>query len=140
MIIRNTHKEPTFNCGRRAENGPMPPAEEVRDGWNIEPNGDKTCSYCGSLSEEDFQDILKRYAAGEEGYHFEPTEKGYKWYAQRPGVKNASEGGIKFYSPHVDLVDKDGTLPERERVYREAMETYRKNLRERMKPRDGGKA
>src|SRR5688572_23409896 len=135
MIIKETHKEPSFNCGRRAEGPGMPPAEEILDGWNIAPNGDKTCSYCGSLSEEDFIDILEKYSAGEPGYHFETTTKGYKWYAQRPGVKNASEGGIKFYSAHIqndDPIKGEHNLE----VYSKAVLTLEKNWREKAKKVD----
>lgn len=68
--------------------------------WRTEPNGDRCCSYCGSLHPDDFLDIMQRYAAGEEGYHFDLTTKSYKVYARRPGVQNASQGGIKFYGHH----------------------------------------
>jgi hypothetical protein len=34
-----------------------------------------------------------------------PT-KGYKIYVRQPGVRNAHEGGIKFYTPHLP---RDGT-------------------------------
>lgn len=31
----------------------------------------------------------------------DPTDKGYKFYVRQKGVKNASEGGIKFYTRHI---------------------------------------
>lgn len=68
-----------------------------------------------------------RYAQREEGYHFSTTTKGhYKYYGNRPGVRNAGDGGIKFYGVH---------LPEsQEDEFRAAIELalvqYRRQLRE----------
>lgn len=69
--------------------------------WRKEKNGDRTCSYCGSLHPDDMIDIMYGYIEGKEGYEFEPSDKGYKIYAKRAGVKNAMEGGIKFYTNHI---------------------------------------
>lgn len=91
----------TFFCLRGP--GPESPFSAPLNGeatWRTEANGDRTCSYCGSLHPDDFLDIMRRYAAGEEGYHFGLTDKSYKVYASRAGVKNASDGGIKFYGAH----------------------------------------
>lgn len=69
--------------------------------WRSEKDGTRTCSHCGSLHPEDFEDILYRYAAREDGYSFSTTTKGgWKYYANRPGVRNAGDGGIKFYGNH----------------------------------------
>jgi len=70
--------------------------------WDTERDGTRTCSYCGSLHPEDMTDIMYRFAQGEPGYKFEPTGKGYKFYANRPGVRNAGDGGIKFYTNHIE--------------------------------------
>lgn len=70
--------------------------------WRTQPNGDRTCRYCGSLSQADMIDIMYRYIAGEQGYSFGTTDKGYKMYAHRAGVSNAGDGGIKFYTNHID--------------------------------------
>lgn len=70
--------------------------------WRTEPNGDRTCAYCGSLSQADIIDIMYRYIAGEKGYKFGTTDKGYKIYANRPNVRNAGDGGIKFYTNHIE--------------------------------------
>lgn len=70
--------------------------------WRTEANGDRTCSHCGSLSPEDFMEILGKWIESEPGYRFSTTDKGhYKYYANRPGVRNASDGGIKFYGEHL---------------------------------------
>lgn len=90
----------THNCGSRIQQLGEPDNNELLDGWRIESNGDHCCTYCGSLSEEEYLDITERYGAGEEGYRWSSTDKGYKRYASRPGVTNASEGGIKFYGWH----------------------------------------
>ena len=84
--------------------GPLNEADGV-DQWRDMPDGTRTCSFCGSLHEDDFIDIVKRYLDGEAGYKFDYTTKNYKFYANRPGVKNASDGGIKFYISHVDRTD-----------------------------------
>jgi len=73
--------------------------------WRRAPNGDRTCSYCGSLHPEDFLDIMIKYIEQEPGYRLETTSKPYKIYANRSGVQNASQGGIKFYFNH--LVDPE---------------------------------
>lgn len=90
-----------FVCPSRA-GGVHPAFKDTKDYWRKEVNGDRCCSYCGSLSEEDFFDILTHYVAGDPGYKFDPSTKGYKSYANRPGVANASVGGIKFYHDHVN--------------------------------------
>lgn len=81
---------------------------EVDTNWRTEPDGSRTCSYCGSLHPADFTDIMWRYSQGEEGYSFDMTDKGYKDYGHRPGVQNASQGGIKFYGNHCtpDVADE----------------------------------
>ena len=88
--------------------GPNSPFKAPLNGemtWNVRPNGDRTCSYCGSLHPDDFLDIMQRYAAGEEGYSFSLTDKSYKVYAKRANVTNALDGGIKFYGAHAVAED-----------------------------------
>jgi hypothetical protein len=81
---------------------------EVDTKWRDMPDGTRTCSHCGSLHPADFTDIMWRYSQREEGYEFSRTDKSYKDYGNRPGVKNASEGGIKFYGNHCtsDIADE----------------------------------
>ncbi len=136
MLKRTTHDKPEFNCGRRAENfgmGYQPKAEEVLDGWNLQKDGTRTCSYCGSLSEEDFIDICEHYAAGDAGYHLGSTDKSYKFYANRPGVGNAMDGGIKFYIAHVDRSDHL-SLEARAKIVELAVRTESKNWQMRNMP------
>lgn len=89
-----------FKCGSRPAdpNGVFKVAEF--DFWQRHANGDRTCSFCGSLHEDDFLAIAEAYATGIDGFRFDTTDKGYKVYASRPGVQNAQQGGIKFYGWH----------------------------------------
>lgn len=100
--VNEVHPSETFLCGRRSPGLSDRIMEGMPDCWQKQPNGDKTCLHCGSMSEADLFDIIEHYIAGDEGYRFSTTDKGYKVYAQRPGVTNASDGGIKFYGHHAD--------------------------------------
>lgn len=104
--VNETHPSETFLCGRRTGLSDRV-MEGLPDCWQKMPNGDKVCLHCGSLSENDLFDIIEHYLAGDEGYRFETTDKGYKVYAQRPGVMNADDGGIKFYGHHADKTHPD---------------------------------
>lgn len=104
------HADKGMRCGRRA--GTIRAADPDVDFWEVEPNGDRTCSYCGSLHPDDFTEIIEGYAEGKEGFHFDLSTKAYKRYAHRPGVKNATEGGIKFYAHHLP----DEGAPELQRL------------------------
>lgn len=73
--------------------------------YTARPNGDLCCSHCGSLSEKDFFEITAAFLEGKEGFVFDPSDKDYKIYVNRPGVKNASDGGIKFYTWHADTTN-----------------------------------
>ena len=66
------------------------------DTWKLLPNGDRTCSYCGSLHPESVISIIKEFG----GSVIECSTKSYKWYINRPNVHNAMEGGIKYYRYH----------------------------------------
>jgi len=115
-----------FNCGSRVEQGRVV-AGVLSDHWRKMPNGDRTCSYCGSLHEDDLFEILQAYADGKEGYSFDPTTKPYKKYASRPGVSNASEGGIKFYGWHADLTEGP-ELDRKNEIYNRAMQRFHNGL------------
>lgn len=118
--------EETFLCGSRAGN-PQIPGMPTEDNWRSMPDGSRTCSYCGSLHPDDFHDISTRYAAGEDGYRFDLTTKDYKAYGNRPGVKNASEGGIKFYGWHAVPKD-DPRRAEHEASFAAAAKRLREQL------------
>lgn len=90
-------------CGRRSGNpvtskvfgGDKP----LPDTWDIGPDGNRTCSYCGSLHPDDLMEICRRTLV-DERYGIEGTTKSYKVYVRQPGVRNAGDGGIKFYMHH----------------------------------------
>lgn len=102
------------------------------DRWCMMRDGSRTCSYCGSLHPEDFHEICVKYAAGEEGYRFDTTDKRYKVYSNRPGVKNASEGGIKFYTWHAAPRD-DPRIEEYNIAWAAAHDRFVKVITERYK-------
>ena len=84
---------------RMAQAGPWQRGENL-DWWRHEPNGDRTCSFCGSLHPADWLALLKKMPELEGAYvHW--SDKNYKLYIHRPEIRNASEGGIKFYTWHI---------------------------------------
>lgn len=84
-----------MTCGRRGET-PFTGKDQNADYWRTKPNGDRTCSFCGSMHP---MDVIK--AIEEDGFGvIGGTDKSYKWYVRRPNVQNASEGGIKYYKQH----------------------------------------
>lgn len=75
--------------------------KENEDTWNIEPNGDRTCSFCGSLHFDDFEKCVDLCLRDVSKCRIEKAMgKNYKIYVTRPEIKNAGEGGIKFYTWH----------------------------------------
>ena len=113
-----------MTCGRRVEDGmdrEDSPFRHVKPGKGLDfwqkfkTNGDRVCSYCGSLHPEDFFAFVKQ--SGEAGPdaprnaqpEIEPSTKGYKIYVHRQGVRNAHEGGIKFYTHHLPH-DENGKI------------------------------
>jgi len=83
-------------CGRRmVDFGPWEKRENI-DIWTKMPNGDRCCSFCGSIHPSDLIEIVKSHGRGA----IEFTNKSYKWYVHRPGVSNAMQGGIKYYRYH----------------------------------------
>lgn len=100
-------------CGRRDDMFAMNRGDgELPDTWDLGPDGMRTCSYCGSIHFEDLLTICRRTVEGVEGYGVEGTTKGYKVYVKQPGVRNASEGAIKYYKQHspVEVSAEDSEL------------------------------
>lgn len=73
--------------------------QDLPDTWDIGPDGNRTCSFCGSIHAEDLMAIARKTLT-DERYGIEGTTKSYKVYVRQPGVRNASEGAIKFYKHH----------------------------------------
>lgn len=71
------------------------------------PPGNRVCSYCGSLHPDDMIALVKVSANAPIDAEYrsvveiETTDTDYKIYIHQPGVRNASEGGIKFYMLHI---------------------------------------
>jgi hypothetical protein len=143
----DTLPEP-MTCGRRAESGmdvdggPFKRSGKNLDHWRKfkAPHGNRVCSYCGSLHPDDMFALVKQAAeAPEDAEHnsvveIEPSDKGYKIYVHQPGVRNAHEGGIKFYTQHLPR-DADGKMivsEERQAEYSKAVKASHKRFERRM--------
>ncbi len=87
-------------CGRRLD--PVFDADhrEFPDTWDLGPDGNRTCSYCGSIHPDDLMVICAKTLT-DRRYGVEGTDKSYKLYVRQPGVRNAGQGAIKFYQCHV---------------------------------------
>lgn len=127
-----------MTCGRRTSDvwaGTNVPVhgsrslEQGEDYWNKhKSNGDRVCSFCGSLHHEDFFRLVHESATAPEDaprgsvVEIEATGKRYKVYVHQPGVRNAMEGGIKFYMQHLPRTADGETdvTPEQEADFAEA--------------------
>lgn len=126
----------SMTCGRRCENGldnesgPFKFSGKGLDHWQkFKSNGNRVCSYCGSLHPEDMFELVRQSANALENVAYgsaveiEPSDKGYKIYVKQPGVRNAHEGGIKFYTQHLprDSESKLMITPEQAAEYNKAV-------------------
>ncbi len=97
-------------CGARGEVN-LNEVPTYPDTWDVGPDGNRTCSHCGSIHFDDLLAICKK-SLTDERYAVEGTTKGYKYYVKQPGVRNAGEGAIKYYTYHSprEISDKDYDL------------------------------
>lgn len=73
----------------------------TKDRWVPHKNGiDRTCSYCGGIHPDDFVPILKASCDPVDETYISPSDKPWKIYLSRPGIKNADDGAIKTYGGH----------------------------------------
>jgi len=75
----------------------------VVDHWNKDHNtkGERTCSYCGGIHQDDLVPILKEAIDPTKPDTFVyMSDKPNKMYLRRPDVRNASDGAIKSYGGH----------------------------------------
>lgn len=102
------------------------PDDPTPDYWQVRGN-DKCCSYCGSWHPDEFLEFLKEAADPSKPGCIDPaTGKNYKVYIERPQVKNAMDGAIKFYKWHLP----NEMSEEIQALYREAVEvSFRKTMR-----------
>lgn len=91
------------HCGRRGESHLGATGRLNPDTWDMGPDGNRTCSYCGSIHFDDLMTICRKTIV-DERYSVDGTTKSYKVYVRQPGVRNAGEGAIKFYSAHLPKV------------------------------------
>jgi hypothetical protein len=117
-------------CGRRGENPvwsnrnhglqPLP------DTWDLGPDGNRTCSYCGSIHPDDMMALCRKTLV-DDRYGVESTDKGYKYYVRQPAVKNASQGAIKFYMAHAP----EAPTREEQELFTQAVRTTNERFRAR---------
>lgn len=73
-----------------------------KDTWDVRANGDRCCSFCGSLHPEDYMRLMRDACDDTSETHIErATGKTYKFYVHQKDVSNALDGGIKFYVWHI---------------------------------------
>jgi hypothetical protein len=124
-----------FTCGGRYNQGMDDPSHPSGQGginldiWMVSPDGDRYCSYCGSLHEEDQLAILAAYVNGEPGYEFGFIDEPDKRWVNRPTAKDAEKAAWSFYAWHVDANHPE--LEQRRMIYSRAVERYlqEKNVR-----------
>jgi hypothetical protein len=127
-------------CGRRNDLSSVSHTFPDADRWlKFKSNGNRVCSYCGSLHPDDLFALVKASAEAPEDAEFgtvveiEPSDKSYKIYVMQPGVRNAHEGGIKFYTHHLPR-NADGSLavtPEQNSEYARAVANSQKRFERR---------
>lgn len=125
--------EPMTCQSRMRQWGPWGPWERAEglDRWQRHRNGDRVCSFCGSLHLEDFTALVEQALQDGSDVQIEPSDKAYKVYVNRPSVKSAMEGGIKFYTWH----GPSSVTPADAEAYRQAIEKSAGRFKERMRTR-----
>lgn len=109
-------------CGNRGPVGGWLP-----DTWDHGPDGNRTCSYCGSIHPDDLMAICRKTIV-DERYGVEGTTKNYKVYVRQPGVRNAGEGAIKFYMHHAPSPPSEAD----QKLFSEALRVTRERFDRRM--------
>lgn len=136
-----------MTCGRRMmEFGPWERKEGLDRWQKFKSNGDRVCSFCGSLHPEDFFRLVGVAAAAPATGHLrehvsiEPSTKSYKIYVHQPGVRNGHEGGMKFYTHHLPRDGESRILvtPEQNEGYKKAVTIGNQRLNALMQQRRGG--
>ena len=95
--------------------------EDIKDEWRKRGH-DTVCSYCGSMSWEDFKRCMREALDPETSTTIEPSMKGYKIYVHRKEVPHAGEAGsIKFYTWHIP---ESKTVPEENELHRLTHDVY----------------
>jgi hypothetical protein len=97
------------------------------DTWNKGPDGYRTCSHCGSIHPDDLMDVCRK-SLTDERYDVHMSDKRYKAYLRIPGVRNASEGAIKFYMQHAP----ESPSKEDQELFKQALNVSRERFNARM--------
>lgn len=90
-----------MTCGRRQDG-----VVEVDRWFKFKRIDNRVCSFCGSLHPDDFFRLVDLCVVAadadcKDAVGIELSDKPYKIYVRQPGVRNAQEGGIKFYTAHL---------------------------------------
>jgi len=117
------HRDKTIVCPRRSEGTVL--GYPDGDFWQVKPSGDRVCSYCGGMHPEDFIRFCKRVIANPT-HCISHSNKLYKVYVHRPGVRNADDGAIKLYKFHITATDNE--LETQRKIYDEALAISNKRL------------
>lgn len=119
-------------CPRREE-GFVPAWSKPPDHWSVHYNGDRTCTFCGSMHVDQFLAVCAEIAEDRLPGAMVEFCKGYKFYVTRPGIRNAMDGAIKFYSQHLrprrQLLECE--VVEQERKINRAIHVSRRRFQER---------
>lgn len=127
-----------MTCPRRMQNiGPWDYKENL-DYWDQfkREHKHRVCSFCGSLHFEDFHKLVIQAAeapadgAFRSTVNIEVSDKKYKVYVTVPEIRNAHEGGIKFYMDHLPR-NEDGSIAvtdEQQAQFKEAVRRSNKRF------------
>ena len=124
-----------MTCNRRMfQAGPWEHAEGL-DRWRkFKSNGDRVCSFCGSLHPVDFFRLVESCANAPDDAAFgsvgevERSDKPHKVYVHQPGVRNAMEGGIKFYTHHLLCGEEFIATPDQRKNFEGALAASNKRF------------
>lgn len=126
--------EPLTCRSRMDQNGPWEHGEGL-DHWDrFKINQDRVCSFCGSLHPDDFIRYVEASVKTDSDVQIEPSDKRYKIYVSHPCVRNAHEGGIKFYTWHLAA---PLTLGQQE-TYRLALQSSRDRFEKKIQDAERG--
>lgn len=120
--------EETHLCGSRSTT-PGPHLFPGHDTWRVLPNGDRTCSFCGSAHPDDWLRIMRSAADPESKTTIDRSDKGYKFYCHQEGVSNALDGAIKFYTWHIP---SDEWAAQANAIHADVMRESTKKMAERI--------
>lgn len=94
-------------CPLRMAGYPYAPGMD-KDAWRVEANGERACSFCGSMHPEDFQAFLETVDGMERWV--ELADGRHKVYVRRLEVRRQMRWPIKFYLAHYPDGETYGAL------------------------------